>query len=137
MEADAARVGQKQKPEAYYFPKQLNNHGGDFPYTFFGLLPGTTREDIKNCLRNWDRAITRSQSFAAYKLQPARLGCARRRVARSPVACAPTTRNLPAMSLRCSNRWWLMFHWLGVVVKNVPPGIITIWTISPTCSIGR
>ncbi len=50
----AADVGQKGKPEAYYFPKQLNNHGGWFPYTFFGLHPRTTKEDIKRCLENWD-----------------------------------------------------------------------------------
>ena len=31
----AALVGQNGKPEAYYFPPQLNNHGGDFPYTRF------------------------------------------------------------------------------------------------------
>ncbi len=30
----AERVGQKGKPEAYYFPVQLNNYGADFPYTF-------------------------------------------------------------------------------------------------------
>ncbi len=51
----AARVGQKGKPEGYYFPKQLNAHGGYFPYTFFGLNPGTTRDDVKRCLENWNR----------------------------------------------------------------------------------
>ena len=50
----AALVGQKGKPEGYYFPKQLNNHPGWFPYTFFGLNPGTTRDDIIECLKNWD-----------------------------------------------------------------------------------
>ncbi|MES1218919.1 MAG: hypothetical protein ABUT20_25660, partial [Bacteroidota bacterium] len=29
----AKLTGQLGKPEAYYFPPQLNNHGGDFPYT--------------------------------------------------------------------------------------------------------
>ncbi len=51
----AALVGQKGKPEGYYFPKQLNNHGGWFPYTFFGLNPGTKREDVIQCLKNWDK----------------------------------------------------------------------------------
>jgi len=51
----AADVGQLGKPEAYYFPKQLNNHGGWFPYTFFGLNPGTTPDDIKRCLANWEQ----------------------------------------------------------------------------------
>jgi hypothetical protein len=36
-DARAAEVGQKGKPEAYYFPRQLNTHAGWFPYTFFGL----------------------------------------------------------------------------------------------------
>jgi hypothetical protein len=35
----AALIGQLGKPEAYYFPPQLNNHGGDFPYTFIGIAP--------------------------------------------------------------------------------------------------
>ena len=47
---DAERVGQVAKPEAYFFPTQLNNHGGRFPYTFFGLEPGTTREQVIECL---------------------------------------------------------------------------------------
>ena len=38
----AQLTGQLGKPEAYYFPPQVNNHGGDFPYTFFGLYPGVT-----------------------------------------------------------------------------------------------
>ena len=50
----AARVGRKGKPEGYYFPKQLNNHGGLFPYTFFGLNPGTTRDDVRRCLERWN-----------------------------------------------------------------------------------
>jgi hypothetical protein len=49
----AALVGQPPKPEAYYFPPQMNNHMGEFPYTFFGLEPGTTPEDVKFCLRRW------------------------------------------------------------------------------------
>lgn len=63
----AAKIGQLGKPEAYYFPPQLNNHGGDFPYTFFGIAPGTTKEQIKNCLLNFtkgDNKITMySQAF--------------------------------------------------------------------------
>jgi len=51
----AAQVGRRGKPEGYYFPRQLNNHGGYFPYTFFGLNSGTTRDDIIQCLKNWDK----------------------------------------------------------------------------------
>jgi hypothetical protein len=68
---DAARVGQLPKPEAYYFPLQQNNHGGDFAYTFFGLEPGTTREDVVACLRNWDRGDNKITNLSkAYKLEP-------------------------------------------------------------------
>ncbi len=50
----AAKVGRKGKPEGYYFPKQLNNHPGYFPHTYFGLNPGTSKEDVKKCLDLWD-----------------------------------------------------------------------------------
>jgi len=70
MAKDAARVNQLPKPEAYYFPRQLNNHGGDFPYTFFGLEPGTTREQVIECLRNWDKGDNKITNLSrAYKLE--------------------------------------------------------------------
>jgi hypothetical protein len=50
----AERVGMRPKPEAYFFPRQMNNHGGDFPYTFFGLEPGTSPNDVKACLARWN-----------------------------------------------------------------------------------
>lgn len=50
----AALVGQDGKPESYYFPPQLNNVGNNFPYTFFGLEPGTTKEDVRRCLERWN-----------------------------------------------------------------------------------
>lgn len=67
----AALVGQKGKPEAYYFPPQLNNHGGDFPYTFMGISPGTTREQIKECLMNFTKGDNKITSYSqAYQLDP-------------------------------------------------------------------
>jgi len=70
MAKDAARVNQLPKPEAYYFPRQLNNHGGDFPYTLFGLEPGTTREQVIECLRNWDKGDNKITNLSrAYKLE--------------------------------------------------------------------
>lgn len=67
----AADVGRLGKPEAYYFPKQLNNHGGWFPYTFFGLHPRTTPDDIKRCLADWDRGDNRILDLSrAYILRP-------------------------------------------------------------------
>jgi hypothetical protein len=51
----AALVGRRGKPEAYYFPPQYNPTDNRFPYTFMGLEPGTTRDDVRRCLERWDR----------------------------------------------------------------------------------
>mgnify|MGYP005843741881 CR=1 FL=1 len=69
--ADAARVGQLAKPEAYYFPPQLNNWLNDFPYTFFGLEPGTTREQVRQCLADWNKGDNHITDLSrAYRLWP-------------------------------------------------------------------
>ncbi len=49
----ARRVGADGKPEMYFFPAQMNNHGGEFPFTFFGLNPECTKEQVKECLVNF------------------------------------------------------------------------------------
>src|SRR6476659_3346202 len=51
----ARKVGRRGKPEAYYFPPQYNPTDNNYPYTFMGLEPGTTRDDIRRCLENWNR----------------------------------------------------------------------------------
>jgi hypothetical protein len=51
----AALVGQEGKPESYYFPPQHNNVGNNFPYTFMGLNPGTTRAQVRKCLEDWNK----------------------------------------------------------------------------------
>lgn len=67
----AALVGQAGKPEAYYFPPQVNNHGGDFPYTFMGIAPGTTKDQIKECLMNFTKGDNKITNYSqAYRLQP-------------------------------------------------------------------
>lgn len=67
----AALIGQLGKPEAYYFPPQLNNHGGDFPFTFFGIAPGTTKEQIRECLINFTKGDNKITNFSsAYRLEP-------------------------------------------------------------------
>ena len=53
--AQAALVGQEGKPESYYFPAQHNNAGNNFPYTFMGFEPGTTRAQVRKCLENWNK----------------------------------------------------------------------------------
>jgi len=67
----AALTGQKGKPEAYYFPPQVNNYGADFPYTFFGFVPGTTREQVRECLINFSKGDNKITNISqAYRLEP-------------------------------------------------------------------
>jgi hypothetical protein len=67
----AALVGKKGKPEAYYFPPQMNNYGADFPYTFFGFQPGVTRDQLLECLKNFTKGDNRITDLsAAYRLKP-------------------------------------------------------------------
>jgi len=67
----AARVRASGKPEAYYFPPQVNNHGGDFPYTFFGIAPGVTKEQVCQALKNFGAGDNRITDLSvAYRLKP-------------------------------------------------------------------
>src|SRR4051794_24390799 len=67
----AKRVGQKGKPEAYYFPPQYNFKGNNFPYTFMGLNPGTTRDEIRKCLERWNEGDNGILYHSrCYKLKP-------------------------------------------------------------------
>jgi hypothetical protein len=69
--AQAALVGQQGKPESYYFPPQLNATGNNFPYTFFGLEPGTTKKDVRRCLERWNEGDNGILDFSkAYRLKP-------------------------------------------------------------------
>ena len=66
----AAAVSKLGKPEAYYFPAQYNFALNTFPYTFFGLEPGTTREQVVNCLKRWGKGDNGILALArAYRLQ--------------------------------------------------------------------
>jgi len=67
----AKLVGQEGKPESYYFPPQHNNVGNNFPYTFFGLEPGTTKAQIRKCLENWNKGDNGILDLSkAYRLKP-------------------------------------------------------------------
>ena len=71
MDEHARNVGQKGKPEAYYFPPQLNFKTNNFPHTYMGLEPGTTKEDVRKCLERWNQGDNGILYHAkAYKLQP-------------------------------------------------------------------
>jgi hypothetical protein len=64
-------VGQKGKPEAYYFPPQYNQILNNFPHTYMGLEPGTTKADIRHCLERWNEGDNGILAFArAYLLVP-------------------------------------------------------------------
>lgn len=67
----AKLVGQEGKPESYYFPPQHNNVGNNFPYTFFGFEPGTTKADVRRCLENWNKGDNGILDLSkAYRLKP-------------------------------------------------------------------
>jgi hypothetical protein len=67
----AALVKQEGKPESYYYPPQMNPVGNHFPYTFFGLEPGTTRQQVRRCLEGWRRGDNHILNLSkAYRLQP-------------------------------------------------------------------
>jgi hypothetical protein len=69
--AQAALVGQQGKPESYYFPPQMNATGNHFPYTFFGLEPGTMKTDVRRCLERWNEGDNGILDFSkAYRLKP-------------------------------------------------------------------
>lgn len=69
--AQAALVGQEAKPEAYYFPPQMNALAGGFPLTFFGLEPGTTKAQVRRCLESWDAGDNGILDLSrAYRLRP-------------------------------------------------------------------
>ena len=66
----AAQTGQRGKPEAYYFPPQANNYGAEFPFTFFGFAPGTTKDQVRECLVNFSKGDNKLTNLAqAYRLE--------------------------------------------------------------------
>ena len=67
----AKRVGFKGKPEAYYFPPQYNQLFNNFPHTYMGLEPGTTKDQIYDCLKRWNQGDNGILFHArAYRLEP-------------------------------------------------------------------
>ena len=69
--AQAKLVGQEGKPESYYFPPQHNNVGNNFPYTFMGLEPGTTKAQVRDCIAKWNKGDNGILDLSkAYRLKP-------------------------------------------------------------------
>jgi hypothetical protein len=70
-EEQAKIVGRRGKPEAYHFPPQYNQTFNDFPYTFMGLEPGTTKADVRRCLEHWSRGDNGILNLSrAFRLEP-------------------------------------------------------------------
>ena len=66
----AALVGMNSKPEHYFFPAQYNNHMGEFPLTYFGFDPSVSKEEVMDCLRDFDNFDTRITRLArAFRLE--------------------------------------------------------------------
>lgn len=55
----AARVGRLGKPEAYYFPPEMNNHPGEFPVTYFGFDPDVTQDMVRERLLAFEEGDNR------------------------------------------------------------------------------
>jgi hypothetical protein len=65
----AKRVGADGKPEMYFFPSQMNNYEGEFGYTFFGLRPETTKEEVKTALMDFTKGDNKLLDLSqAYKI---------------------------------------------------------------------
>lgn len=70
-DAQAGLVGREGKPEGYYFPPQLNATPANFPHTYFGLEPGTTKQDIRESLARWNQGDNGILDYSkAYRLKP-------------------------------------------------------------------
>ena len=70
-EHHASLIGKTPKPEAYYFPPQLNGNLGNVPYSYLGLRPGTTKDSVAEALRRFgegDNEITALSQ--AYRIIP-------------------------------------------------------------------
>lgn len=67
----AANVGKLGKPEAYFYPPQYNFALDTYPYTFFGFEPGTTKDQVADCLKRWSQGDNHILALSkAYRLTP-------------------------------------------------------------------
>ncbi|MGB0744518.1 MAG: hypothetical protein ACPGSB_08325 [Opitutales bacterium] len=66
----AALTGQKGKPEAHFFPPQVNNYPADIQVTYFGFAPGVTKEEVRECLVNFTKGDNKITNLSqAYRLE--------------------------------------------------------------------
>lgn len=70
MAKQAAEVGAPPKPEAYYFPVELNSFDYNGGYTFFGIDPHLTKADVKKYFEDWGKSDNNILEISrAYKLK--------------------------------------------------------------------
>jgi len=66
----AKRVGRLGKPEAYYYPPQMNNYPGEFPHTYFGFAPDITKEMVRERLAMYESGDNRITELSrAYRIE--------------------------------------------------------------------
>lgn len=67
----ANKIGMHGKPESYYFPPQYNSgYLGRMPLTYFGFDPSTTKEQVMQCLKDYDIKDNRITELSrAYRIQ--------------------------------------------------------------------
>ena len=136
----AALLGLEGKPESYYFPPQHNNVGNNFPYTFMGLEPGTTKArraplpgKLEQGRQRHPGPEPRLPPQARHRLaDSARAFCTR------PARSAPTSRNGAAMFSACINRWSKAAKCPGRCwSRTCPKNITTTSIIWSSNSIGK
>lgn len=70
-EEQAQLVDAQPKPEAYYFPPQLNAQRNSAPASFFGLSPSVEKQELRERIENWDTADSRILDLSvAYQIEP-------------------------------------------------------------------
>lgn len=66
----AAAVGRLGKPEAYYYPPQMNNYPGEFPVTYFGFDPDVTIDMVRERLLMYESGDNRITELSrAYRIE--------------------------------------------------------------------
>ncbi len=66
----AARVGRLGKPEAYFYPPQMNNHPGTFPATYYGFDPDVSKEMVRERLLQYESGDNRITEISrAYRIE--------------------------------------------------------------------
>ena len=66
----AAAVRRLGRPEAYYFPPEMNNYAGTFPATYFGFDPDVSKEEVMERLMMYEKGDNRITELSrAYRIQ--------------------------------------------------------------------